>query len=205
MGCSDMGIETTYPLQSSLVRKEKMVPELMSGTDRKKVIDAIYVLNDLFYDIVAGTMVFENYQSKFLNGEFTQAGIVAVQKMCVSQLVLGLNKLCEFWDVFHGLVPAEQRTELKALIAELQRRGIKEFRNTVVAHVWDSKNRRIRTQYEAIALLNKISADDPGGFLRWLNNPSDNTYPKTVLSIVVTLRDSLRETYGVNTDEIFKR
>ncbi len=177
----------------------------MADIERNSILDAIGVLNDLVNDLVAGTMVFENYQSRFTMGQFSQPGIVAVQKMCVSHLILGLNKLCEFWKVFHRLVPAELRPEMKALVSELQRRGIKEFRNTVVAHVWDKNRRRTRTQSEVIAQLNQISAGDPGGFLMWLNNPNDNAYPKTVVSIVQALLDHLRELHGVNADEIFRR
>ncbi len=182
-----------------------MCLERMTDTERRSILDAIYVLNDLVNDLVAGTMVFENYQSRFTMGKFSQPGIVAVQKMCVSHLILGLNKLCEFWEVFHHLVPTELRPEMKALVSELEKRGIKEFRNTVVAHVWDKKRRRTRTQTEVIAQLNRISASDPGGFLLWLNNPSDNAFPKTVVSIVQALRDHLRELHGVTEDEIFQR
>lgn len=177
----------------------------MTDPERSSILDAIDVLNDLVNDLVAGTMVFENYQSRFTRGEFSQPGIVAVQKLCVSHLILGLNKICEFWKVFNHLVPAELRPEMKALVSELRSRGIKEFRNTVVAHVWDRKQRRTRTQTEAIAQLNQISANDPSGFLLWLNNPNDNAYPKTVVSILQTLRDHLQELHGVTTDEIFQR
>ena len=177
----------------------------MTDIERNSILDAIDVLNDLVNDLVAGTMVFANYQSRFTMGKLSQPGIVAVQKMCVSHLILGLNKLCEFWEVFHRLVPAELRPEMKGLVSELQRRGIKEFRNTVVAHVWDRKRGRTRTQSEVIAQLNEISAGDPGGFLMWLNNPNDNAYPKTVVSIVQALRDHLRGQHDVSTDEVFRR
>lgn len=172
-----------------------MYIERMTAAERVLVLDAINVLNDIFYDLVAGTMVFQNYQSRFAMGKFPQSGIVAVQKMCVSQLILGLNKLCEFWKVYHHLVPAELRPEMKALVSELQKRGIREFRNTVVAHIWDKKRSRPRTQFEIIAQLNEISANCPGGFLLWINNPDDYTYPNTVVSIIQNLRDKLRELY----------
>lgn len=168
------------------------------------VLDAIYILNDLFDSLVAGTMVFDYYQSRFTRGELSQTGIVAVQKMCVSHLILALNKLCEFWERFHHLVPTELRPEIKALVSQLQSRDVKEFRNTVVAHVWDKKRRRAPTQFEAMELLNRISGH-PGSFLLWLNNPKDNTYPKTVVSIVQTLRDRLCEQHGVTADEVFQR
>lgn len=182
-----------------------MCLEPMTDTDRDSILDAIYVLNDIFNDLIAGTMVFERYQKKFSLGEFSQPGIVGVQKMCVSHLILGLSKLCEFWEFFHHLVPNELRPEMKSLVSKLQRRGIKEIRNTVVAHVRDRKLRRALTQSEVIEQLNRISDGDPGGFLLWLNNPNDNVYPKTVVSIVVTLRDHLRDLHDVAADEVFKR
>ena len=74
-----------------------------------------------------------------------------------------------------------------------------------MAHVWDRKRRRTRTQSEVIAQLNQISAGNPADFLLWLNNPNDNAYPKTVVSIVQALRNHLREQHGVNADEIFQR
>ena len=177
----------------------------MTDTDRNTILDAINILNDLVNDLIAGTMVFDRYQSKFISGEFSQPGIVSVQKMCVSHLILGLNKLCEFWDIYHHLVPVELKPEIKFLVTKLQKRGIKKIRNSVVAHVRDRKLQRALTQSEVIEHLNRISDNDPSSFLLWLNNPNNNDYPKTVVSIVMTLRDHLRESHDVTAGEIFKR
>lgn len=177
----------------------------MTDIDRPTVLDAINLLNDLFDGLVAGTMVFENYQARFERGQFSKEGIVSVQKMCVSHLVLSLCKLGEFWEVFHHVVPAEFRPELKKLVSKINQLDVKEYRNTVVAHVKDRKLGRARTQLESMEVLNRISANDPRGFLEWLNNPKDNEYPKTVVSIVVMLRDSLRETHQVTAEEVFDR
>ena len=181
-----------------------MCPKWMRDTKRNSVLDAIFILNDLVDALVAGTMVFDDYQSRFTRGKFSQPGIVAVQKMCVSHLILGLNRLCEFWELFHHFVPTELRSEIKALVSKLQNRDVKKFRNTVVAHIRDKKLGRIPTQKEIIADLNRISGH-PGGFLLWLNNPNDNAYPKTVVSIVDTLRKKLCELHGVTADEVFQR
>lgn len=177
----------------------------MNKIDRNTILDAIYILNDIFNDLIAGTMVFENYQSKFNSGQFSQPGIVAVQKMCISHLILGLNKICEFWKVYHHLVPDELKPKLKSLISELQKRNIKKIRNTVAAHIRDRKLKRSLSQSEVIELLNQISENDPSGFLLWLNNPNDYSYPNTVVSIVETIRDQLREIHDVTSDEVFKR
>ncbi|MCF6282078.1 MAG: hypothetical protein L3J28_07685 [Candidatus Polarisedimenticolaceae bacterium] len=177
----------------------------MTDTDRNSILDAIYVLNDIFDYLVAGTMVFDRYQMKYESGEFSQPGIVAVQKMCVSHLILGLSKLVEFWEYYHHLVPDELRPEVKATVSKLRSRDLKHFRNTVVAHIWDKKLKRTRSQFEAIDQLNRISDDNPKAFLSWLNNPSGNVYPKNLVSIVETLRDRLREEHNISAEEVFNR
>jgi hypothetical protein len=177
----------------------------MTDTDRNSILDAIYVLNDIFDYLVAGTMVFDRYQMKCESGEFSQPGIVAVQKMCVSHLILGLSKLVEFWEYYHHLVPDELRPEVKATVSRLQSRDLKHFRNTVVAHIWDTKLKRTRTQLEVIEQLNRISDNNPKAFLSWLNNLSGNAYPKNLVSIVETLRDRLCEEHSVSAEEVFNR
>jgi hypothetical protein len=172
---------------------------------RSEVLDAIYVLNDLADCFKVGTSVFNEYQSRFKMGQLDQPGIVGVQKMCVSHLVIGLFKICEFWKEYKALIPTELRPEVKALVSDLEKRGVVNYRNTVVAHVRDKKLRRTPTQYEAMELLNQISDGHPSRFLLRLFDPKDNTYPKTVASIVVKLRDRLRELHGVTPEEVFKR
>ena len=173
--------------------------------DRDSILDAIYVLNDIFDALVAGTMVFENYQSKHSTGKLSKAGIVAVQKMCVSHIVLGLSRLVEFWENYHHLVPEELRPEVKALVAKIQRKELMRYRNTVVAHIRDKKLGRVRTQLEAVELLNQISDNNPQAFLSWLNNPSDHAYPNSVVSIVERLRDEIRDAHSVSAAEVFAR
>lgn len=177
----------------------------MADTGRPTIISAIHVLNDLFHGLIAGTMVFENYQIRYENGQFSKEGIVSVQKMCVSHLVLSLCKLCEFWEVFHHVVPENLRPEVKKLVSKINQLNVKEYRNSVVAHVKDRKLGRARTRLEAMDVLNRISENNPRGFLRWLNDPKDGGYPNTVVSVVVMVRDILRETHKVTAEEVFER
>lgn len=177
----------------------------MSDADRNSILDAVYVLNDIFDALVAGTMVFERYQSEYLAGRLPQTGIVAVQKMCVSHIIMGLSRFVEFWDHYHSLVPDELRSNVEAVLKKLRSKDMKQYRNTMVAHIRDRKLGRAQTQFEAMKLLNQISDDNPKAFLAWLNNPNEHVYPKTVVSIVAKLRDHLSETHGVSAAEVFKR
>lgn len=182
-----------------------MCYEAMTDTDRNSILDAIYVLNDIFDYLIAGTMVFDRYQIEFESGELSQPTIVGVQKMCVSHLILGLSKLVEFWEYYHHLVPEDLRPEIKATVSKLQSRDLRHFRNTVVAHIWDRKLKRARTQLEAIEQLNRISDNNPKAFLSWLNNPNGNAHPNNLVSTVETLRDRLRKEHSVTAEEVFNR
>ncbi len=113
--------------------------------------------------------------------------------------------LVEFLEYYHHIVPEELKSEIKATVSKLQNRDLKHFRNTVVAHIWDKKLRRTRTQLEVIEQLNRISDNNPKAFLSWINNPSGNVYPKNLVSIVETLRDRLRKEYSVSAEEVFNR
>ena len=177
----------------------------MTNLERTIILDAIYVLNDIFHGLVAGTMVFEQYQGRFENGSFSNEGIVSVQKMCVSHIILSLCKLCEFKENYHQVIPDEIRPELKKLYSKINKLGIKEYRNTVVAHVKDNKTGRAKTQFEAVEILNRISENSPRGFLRWINDPNVYDYPKTVVSVVVELRDNLIEIHKVSAEEALYR
>ena len=150
-------------------------------------------------------MVFNGYQKLYESGELSQPGIVAVQKMCVSHIILGLSRLVEFWDYYHHLVPDQLRQEIKKTITRLQSKDLKHYRNTVVAHIWDKKLRRTRTQLEAMEYLNRISDNNPKEFLSWLNNPSGNTYPNNLVSIIEALRIHLCEEHSVSAEEVFNR
>lgn len=182
-----------------------MQHESMTNIERNSILNAIYVLNDIFDALIAGTMTFDSYQKKYESGGFSQPAIVAVQKMCVSHIILSLSKLVEFWEYYHHIVPNDLRPELKTTVSKLQNQDLRHYRNTVVAHIWDKKQNCTRTQFDAMEQLNRISGNNPREFLLWLNDPSGNVYPNNLVSIVQTLRDRLSEEYGAPAEEVFNR
>ena len=177
----------------------------MTKTDRNSILDAVFILNDILDALVAGTMVFDRYQSKYAEGEFSKAGIVAVQKMCVSHIVLALSRLIEFWQTYNRLVPIDLQPDVKAVVSKLQRRDLMQYRSTVVAHIRDKKLGRARTQFEAIEHLNRLSDNNPIAFLSWLNNAKDNSSQKTVACIVESMRDQICSENDVSAEEVFQR
>jgi len=64
----------------------------MSDTDRKRVLDAVDILNDFIGDLITGVMVFREYSRELKAGRITMVQMVPIQKMCISHLVLTLSK-----------------------------------------------------------------------------------------------------------------
>ena len=177
----------------------------MTNTDREAAVDAVDTLNDLIGDLVAGTRVLSDYIQGHKANQVAPQQMVAVQKMCLSHLVLGLNKISEFWERYHQCVPPAFRAEVKSLNRDLKAKQVSELRNGVVAHVWDRKLQRARRHSEIMAQLDVMIGGDMGDFLRWINNPNDNAYPKTVLSVVEGVRDAIAEQHAITPGEIVDR
>ncbi len=173
--------------------------------DRENAIDAVDVLNDLIADLVSGTNVFVDYRQRFKSGSFRIEQMVAVQKMCFSHLALSFCKLLEFWEHYQQLVPDKHRGDLKSVNSEIKRRGVKEIRNKVAGHIWDKKLKRPLRHSEIMAQLEAFIGKHADDFLGWVNNPEDNTYPNTILSVVETIRDAIAQEHAINPNEIIER
>jgi hypothetical protein len=175
------------------------------SADRDTAIDAVDVLNDLIADLVAGTNVFKDYRQRLKSGAFRLEQMSAVQKMCFSHLALAFCKLLEFWEHYHRVVPANHRGDLKRLNSEIRRRGAEDFRNKVAGHTWDKKLQRPLRHSEIMTQLNGLIGEHADHFLHWINNPEDNTYPKTVVSVVETVRDAIAQEHAIDSSEIIER
>ena len=177
----------------------------MTELNRELAIDAVDTLNDLIGDLVAGTLVLLEYHQRFEAEHIPLQKMTAVQKMCLSHLVLSFVKLLEFWERCHQIVPAEHRDDLKALNRILKKKGVEDFRNKVAGHVWDRRLGRPLRNSEINARLEVLTDGHLGEFLRWVNNLEGNTYPRTVLSVVETIRNSLMIKYKIQPEEIIGR
>jgi hypothetical protein len=175
------------------------------SVDRNVAIDAIDVLNDLIGDLVAGTNVFIDYRQRLRNGQFLEEQLSAVQKMCFAHLALSFCKILEFYERYHRSVPEKHREVLKELNAEIRRRGVRDFRNKVAGHIWDKKLQRPLHHSEIMFQLNSVIGKHADDFLFWINNPKNNIYPKTVVSIVETIRDSIATEYSIDPTEVINR
>lgn len=167
--------------------------------------DAANILNDLIGDLVAGTNIFMDYHKRYVLNEFQIEQMAAVQRMCFSYLALSLCKLMDFWKHYNSLVPDPYRDDLKRLNTIIEKRGVRDFRNKIAGHILDEKLKRPLLNSEINVQIEKLIGNDVDGFIYWINNPIDNTYPNTIVSIVEIIRDAITKKYALSPSKIINR
>lgn len=177
----------------------------MCDTDKERAIDAVDILNDFIGDLITCVMVFSEYSREFKAGRISMIQMVPIQKMCISHLILTLGKWLEFYDRYHDLVPDELRKEVKEKNKVLNDKKVRQFRNTVVGHLWDKEKNRPLVMSEIMPRLEVIMGPNPGEFLRWVNNPGNNQYPTTLTSVVEKLREALMDRFSIMPEKAIER
>lgn len=177
----------------------------MNTTNRQLAIDAADLLNDFIGDIVTGVMVFREYDQQYRSGRLPLNLMVPIQKVCLSHLMLTLSKWLEVHKKYHTIFPLETAPVCRELNKIIRQRGIADFRNKCIGHIWDKKTQRPLVQSEIMLRLDTIVAGSLPEFLKWLNDPKGNTYPKTVVSIVERIRDDIVAEHDIQPEEIIGR
>ncbi len=150
-------------------------------------------------------MLFREWDAQFKAGRVKEDLMVTVRKICLFHLVLGLSKFEEFYRRFHQVILSKHRDACKGLVREIERKGVIDFRNSCVGHIWDKKLKRPLVHSEIMERFEHITEGNVSAFLDWINNPRGNTYPSTVVSIVETVRDALMAQYCISFDEFIDR
>ena len=131
--------------------------------------------------------------------------VIAVQKMCVSTLMLACSKLVEIYKKHNRAISEPSRSHLKALVCNFKRREIPAFRNKVAGHIWDKDASRPLTASEVIARLEKICSPDMSIFFSWLNDPKGNKSPDNVVAQIEAARNSLAHDFALATEGIVQK
>ncbi len=164
---------------------------------RKKAIEAYGLLNDYVGDLVAGTRSLELVETSPLFANVSPSMRAILRRMCLSHLVITLSKWVELYDRYGAIFPDDVHEACRNLRKELDRRGIRNFRNTVVGHIWDKKLQRPLTVSEIESRLASIIGDGLESFRAWINNPTANWFPETVVAVCERVRDRIGEQNGL--------
>jgi hypothetical protein len=159
---------------------------------------AFDVLNEFISDLVTASRCIEIFESKHFRRPDDPLPHTARIRMCYSHLFLTLAKWIEFYKHFKHLIPSDCHRECKALHNEIIKRGIVQFRNKRVGHIWDKKQNRPWTIDETNAYFNSILSDDANAFLKWTHDPTNNVFPNTVVSILEKTRRRIQQEYSLS-------
>jgi hypothetical protein len=172
-------------------------------TERIHAIEATRLLNEFVGDLVVSSRAMEWLELPALQPKVSHEFKVTMNRMCVWHLIATLSKWQEVYDCYHEVFPGDVRKASRDLRKELEKRGVRDFRNTVVGHILDKKTKKPLSRTDIDQRLNKISSGDYEGFLRWVNASGGNVFPNTVVSIVEQIRDRLTQEYSITQAELF--
>ena len=207
LGC--ILLQTPWPGAFCSVKRLFRFPKSLHGNripavenTRERAIEAFWILNDLVQDLICGTTAFEYFESPKFKAGATEQVLRGYNKMADSFIFVTLAKWIEFYDRYHPVIPVEQRDTCKQLRDELDKRGIREFRNKIVGHIWHRKRQRPLLVSEIKKLDARITKGDEKGFLLWINNPDNNHFGTTFVGTSEAVRDRIKTVWSLSDQEL---
>ena len=167
----------------------------MANDQKRRAVHAIRLLNDFIGDLVAGAEIIEGFKDAPDNIQ------IGVTRVSVSHLVLTLAKLDELRGHYQDLFPQNLVSPFQEFHKQIEERGIKDFRNTVIAHIWDTKEARPPTYGQIDQKFRRAIRNDSEAFRQWINPKGGAPDPSAVVGLVELLRDGLKEKFSLNDDE----
>lgn len=179
-------------------KKPKAVTE-----SRERAVEAFWILNDFVGDLITAARAFEYFDSPKFKAGATDRVLRGYAKMADSFLFVTLAKWIEFYDRYYELIPLEARDRCEQLRNELDRRGVREFRNKVVGHIWSKRHSRPLLPKEIETLDKRITKGDAEAFLKWVNDPARNRLGSTIVGTSEAVRDAIKEEWSLSDKDLF--
>ena len=171
---------------------------------RQKAVEAWHLLNYFVGDLVVATRGFEVLSPEVLPAPLPRGVQAGFNRMCYSHLFVTLSKFVEFYKRYKAMIPDDCRQPWKAAQQQLVDRGVVDFRNKYVGHIWDRDTGRPLTVAEVTSRLEGIVGGDEVEFLHWINHGPDNVFPRTVISIAEHTRDRIAYEYSLTESELLE-
>jgi hypothetical protein len=179
-----------------------MKNKIKSTEIRKKALEATSVLDLILVDILTCTNILRIFDKPFFSRKFSPIMAAGIHRMCLWYLFLALCRWYEFYIRYKKILPAGSVAICRDLSNEIQKRGIIGFRNKVIGHIWDNEAECPLSDKEVSEYIRRIAKDDFTSFYQWIIDFKENIYPKTVVSIVETLRDKIMEQNSISSEEL---
>ena len=160
--------------------------------------EAFRLGSDLMMDLVAGTQTYYILARRFDEVPTPDHVRTAITRLCVFHTIITLSKWVELYGRYRAIIPMDVRDTAKKLRNEIDERGIVEFRNKVVGHIWDADLQRALTNEEVQDRLDVITKSNVAGFFAWINDGRLEDNPNTAVGMIEIVRDRIRDEYGLS-------
>lgn len=156
-----------------------------------RIEEASAILNTLVLDLMVGVRSIDIFRT--LNGKqsLSQNMRVGLNRLSTVHLLLALAKWMEFYKYYKDLIPEDLAPAAKANYKKLQSRGVREFRNKVVGHIWDDKLKRPLSTAEVHTRLSDIIGPNEDSFNRLIYDPDAASRTDHLVGLTEEIRDAL--------------
>lgn len=111
-------------------------------------------------------------------------------------MLLTLLKWPDFLSTYKPLISSDCIQACLNVMEELHQRRIQIYRNRCVGRVTDKKSGTALTAGAVDEILELILKADEQAFLAWIGDPGQNRFPDTVLGVMQTTAEHIREAYS---------
>jgi hypothetical protein len=163
---------------------------------------ACRLANDLMLDLINGVEAHRILSKALETIPDAEAAKVGINRLVLFHVIIALSKWIEFYDRYKSVLPSDVQGAAKDLRNQVDRRGIRDFRNTVAGHIWDDATNRPLTNKEVESRVSAIVGTDIPAFLLWVNDRDHNRFPDNAVAIIERVKNRLKEEYDLKYDEL---
>ena len=156
-------------------------------------IEACMLLGDFRRDLIVAGEILQLAADKKQTAEMDTATYSAYRRAGLSQMLLTLLKWPDFLSTYKPLIPSDCIQACLTVMEELHQRRIQIYRNRCVGRVSDKKSGQALTAEGVDAVFELIFKNDEQRFLAWIGDPGQNRFPDTVLGVMQTTAEHIRE------------
>jgi hypothetical protein len=154
--------------------------------------EAVSILNMFILDAMVGLRsldIFSAIDDKRPLSVNMRAGL---SRLSTTHLILALAKWMEFYERYKSLIPQSTAATAKTVYSNLKTRGVRDFRNKVVGHIWDKDVGKPLSKEDMQERLARVIGPDEEAFNRWIYNPSATDPTSHLVGLTEEIRDALR-------------
>lgn len=117
---------------------------------------------------------------------------VGLSRLSTIHLVLALAKWMEFYEHYKSLVPSHTGGAAKKFCKDLKARGVRDFRNKTVGHLWDDQVKTPLSTDELNQRLEKVIGSDEQECNGWIYNPEALEQTSHLIGLSERIRNALK-------------